>query len=159
MIVVNPLRELGLLRFRLPSDWRSFLFGSDVCDLYLQPNVGGDVALFKALLQGLIEADAIDRDFVETATTGWPEVEADVGSASRDELARALDLQVGGRYVGIGEYSDIAPPGNGDDALLFEIGLSLPVWGARTRARGAAENTDDAAMTFGTHSTHLEFHH
>jgi molybdopterin-dependent oxidoreductase alpha subunit len=89
VIVVNPLRELGLLRFRLPSDWRSFLFGSDVCDLYLQPHVGGDVALFKALLQGLIEADAIDREFIEAATTGWADVEADARDASRDELERA----------------------------------------------------------------------
>src|SRR5437867_4422256 len=30
VIVVNPLRELGLVRFRVPSDWRSFAFGSQV---------------------------------------------------------------------------------------------------------------------------------
>ncbi|HMB69163.1 MAG TPA: molybdopterin-dependent oxidoreductase, partial [bacterium] len=49
VIVVNPMKELGLTRFRIPSDPGSFLFGSDVCDLYLQPHVGGDVALFRAL--------------------------------------------------------------------------------------------------------------
>src|SRR6478735_2223480 len=46
VIVVNPLRELGLVRFRVPSDWRSLAFGSTVSDLYLQPHVGADVALF-----------------------------------------------------------------------------------------------------------------
>ncbi len=88
VIIVNPLRELGLLRFRLPSDWRSLLFGSDVCDLYLQPHVGGDVALFKALLKGLVEAGAVDREFVDAATTGWGDVLSDVKAAPWDELAR-----------------------------------------------------------------------
>jgi hypothetical protein len=55
VIVVNPLRELGLVRFRVPSDWRSLVFGSTVSDLYLQPHVGGDVALFTALLKGIVE--------------------------------------------------------------------------------------------------------
>ena len=50
VIVVNPLREVGLVRFRVPSDWRSMLFGSDVSDLYLQPHAGSDVALSMALL-------------------------------------------------------------------------------------------------------------
>src|SRR5437762_2240890 len=61
VIVVNPLRELGLVRFRVPSDWRSMLFGSTVSDVYLQPHIGGDIALAKALLKGVIEAGAIDR--------------------------------------------------------------------------------------------------
>src|SRR2546426_9651428 len=58
VIVVNPLRELGLVRFRVPSDWRSMLFGSTVSDLYLQPHVGADVALLKPLLKGVVEAGA-----------------------------------------------------------------------------------------------------
>ena len=33
VVVINPLREVGLVRFRVPSDWRSMLFGSDVSDL------------------------------------------------------------------------------------------------------------------------------
>jgi len=56
VIVVNPLKELGLVRFRVPSDWRSLAFGSTISDLYLQPHVGSDVALFKALLKAVVEA-------------------------------------------------------------------------------------------------------
>lgn len=40
VIVVNPLSELGLRRFRLPSDARSLAAGSQVSDLYLQPRIG-----------------------------------------------------------------------------------------------------------------------
>jgi len=78
VIVVNPLRELGLVRFRVPSDWRSMLFGSTVSDLYLQPHVGADVALFKALLKGVVEAGGVDRAFIAAHTNAWEAVEADV---------------------------------------------------------------------------------
>src|SRR5437762_5595578 len=88
VIVVNPLRELGLVRFRVPSDWRSMLFGSTVSDLYLQPHVGADVALLKALLKGVVEAGAVDRTFVAEHTSGWEAVAADLAASSWDELAR-----------------------------------------------------------------------
>jgi anaerobic selenocysteine-containing dehydrogenase len=54
VIVINPLKELGLQRFRVPSQPLSLIFGSDVSDIYLQPHVGSDIALLKALLKGLI---------------------------------------------------------------------------------------------------------
>src|SRR2546427_2948792 len=88
VIVVNPLRELGLVRFRVPSDWRSMLFGSTVSDLYLQPHVGADVALLKALLKGLVEAGAVDRTFVAEHTSGWDAVAADLAASSWDELVQ-----------------------------------------------------------------------
>ena len=66
------VRELGLERFRVPSRVRSMLFGSQVSDLYLQPNVGGDVAVMKALLKGVIETGAFDTDFIAQHTSGWP---------------------------------------------------------------------------------------
>jgi molybdopterin-dependent oxidoreductase alpha subunit len=89
VIVVNPLRELGLVRFRVPSDWRSLAFGSTVTDLYLQPHAGGDVALFKALLKGVVEADGLDRAFVAANTSGWEAVERDLGATSWDTLVAA----------------------------------------------------------------------
>ena len=54
VVVVNPLREIGLVRFRVPSDWRSMLLGSEVSDCYLQPHVGADIPLLTRLLQGVI---------------------------------------------------------------------------------------------------------
>jgi molybdopterin-dependent oxidoreductase alpha subunit len=108
VIVVNPLKELGLVRFRVPSDLRSLTFGSEVSDLYLQPHVGSDVALFKALLKAVVEADGVDRAYVDAHTEGWAAVEADVRGASwselttacgvpRDEVLRAADMLVGAK--------------------------------------------------------------
>ncbi len=108
VIVVNPLRELGLVRFRIPSNPASLLFGSQVSDLYLQPHVGSDVAVFKALLKGLLERGAVDRTFVEEHVEGWGAVEDDVRQCSwqalldacglsRDEAERAVELLAAAR--------------------------------------------------------------
>ncbi len=89
VIIINPLKELGLVRFRVPSQAKSFLLGSQVSDIYLQPHINGDVPLFKALLKGIIERGAADNDFIENFTAGWDEVRADAEAASWDELIAA----------------------------------------------------------------------
>ena len=45
VIVINPVVETGLVRFKIPSDVRSMLLGTRVADLYVQPHIGGDLAL------------------------------------------------------------------------------------------------------------------
>jgi molybdopterin-dependent oxidoreductase alpha subunit len=89
VIVVNPLRELGLVRFRVPSDWRSMLFGSEVSDLYLQPHIGADIPLLKLLLRHVIERGAVDEAFVAAHTAGWEAVRADALGGSVSELLSA----------------------------------------------------------------------
>ena len=86
VIVVNPLSELGLRRFRLPSDARSLLLGSEVSDLYVQPRVGGDVHLFTAVLKGLIESGGVDREFVGAHVDGWEALVAHVSGLSWADL-------------------------------------------------------------------------
>ena len=49
VIVINPIVELGLVNFRIPSDLRSLLFGSPIASLYLQPHIGGDLALLTGI--------------------------------------------------------------------------------------------------------------
>ncbi len=92
VIVVNPLRELGLTRFRVPSDWRSMLFGSQISDLYLQPHAGGDVAVFKALLKRIVELGAVESEYVRDHCSGWEEVKADVEATEWDVLLSSSGL-------------------------------------------------------------------
>jgi len=108
VIVINPMRELGLVRFRVPSDWRSLLFGSTISDLYIQPHVGADIPLLKALLKGLIEHEAVDREYISAHTAGWGDVESDIrgsdwetlttaSGVSRDVIGRAVQMLAGAR--------------------------------------------------------------
>ncbi len=92
VIVVNPLREIGLVRFRVPSLWKSLLFGSKISDIYLQPHIGGDVALLKGLLKGIVELGAVDETFVRERTVGWDAVRDDLEATRWDDLERAAGV-------------------------------------------------------------------
>ncbi|MCB9463189.1 MAG: FdhF/YdeP family oxidoreductase [Candidatus Eisenbacteria bacterium] len=86
IIVVNPLEELGLVRFRIPSKPKSFLFGSDVSDLYVKPHIGGDIAFLVGVLKSVIERGGVDESFVSSFTEGWDTVREDVMASSWTEL-------------------------------------------------------------------------
>ncbi|MFL5329068.1 MAG: FdhF/YdeP family oxidoreductase [Gemmataceae bacterium] len=71
VIVVNPVREIGLVNFRVPSDWRSLLFGTRVASRYIQPHIGGDIALLTAVAKCVLERKAASQDFVASFTEGF----------------------------------------------------------------------------------------
>jgi len=73
VVVVNPMRETGLVNFSVPSDWRSLLFGSKIANHYVQPHIGGDIALLTGIAKRIEELGLIDSGFLENCTEGWPE--------------------------------------------------------------------------------------
>ena len=64
VIVINPVRETGLLNFRIPSDPWSLLFGTRIATHYLQPHIGGDLALLWGLAKSLKSQNRIDRSYL-----------------------------------------------------------------------------------------------
>jgi molybdopterin-dependent oxidoreductase alpha subunit len=136
VLVINPYREVGLQRFRVPSDWRSMLFGSDVSDLYVQPHVGSDVALLLWLLRGMIEREAVDDAYLHAHTTGWAQVRATTLAHDPDALlaacgvprdaAEAAAALVAGAQRGIVAWSmGITQHANGVDNVRAIINLAL----------------------------------
>lgn len=63
VIVINPLKEIGLVNFSVPSDPWSLLFGSKIASLYLQPHIGGDIALLTGLAKAVLERGGEERAF------------------------------------------------------------------------------------------------
>ena len=86
IIVVNPIVETGLVNFRVPSDPISMLFGTKIATLYVQPHIGGDLAMVTGIAKRILEMDAIDRPFLETYCEGWPELEAQLRDTPWDEI-------------------------------------------------------------------------
>jgi molybdopterin-dependent oxidoreductase alpha subunit len=136
VIVVNPYREVGLVRFRVPSDWRSMLFGSDVSDLYLQPHVGSDVAVLLLLLRRVLERGAVDHAFVGEHTRGFEEVRAHVMACDpealraacglgADDVERAVDLIIGARRGILAWAMGITQHANGVDNVQAIVNLAL----------------------------------
>ncbi len=88
IIGVNPLREAGILRFAHPQKPGDLLGGVELADLYLQVKVGGDIPLLKAMMKLILEADAVDREFIARHTVGFDELRASLEAWSLDELVR-----------------------------------------------------------------------
>ncbi|MCA9035396.1 MAG: FdhF/YdeP family oxidoreductase [Planctomycetaceae bacterium] len=86
VVVVNPVRELGLTRFRVPSDVRSLLFGSEIASDYLQPHIGGDMALLVGIAKEVIEQNAHDPDFIRQHTEGFDDYLASVRQTSWEQI-------------------------------------------------------------------------
>jgi len=89
VIVVNPLKETGLVRFKVPSSVRSMLFGTTIADHYIQPNIGGDIAFFTGLAKAVLERDAVDETFVNQYAEGWDEFRDRIENTSWDEIVTA----------------------------------------------------------------------
>lgn len=64
VIVINPVRETGLVKFRVPSDVISLLKGTKIASHYIQPHIGGDLALLWGIAKAVVNAETVDEDFV-----------------------------------------------------------------------------------------------
>lgn len=97
VIIINPAREPGLLRFASPSNFRSMIVGgAPIASLYIQPHVGGDRALLEAMALALLETDAIDHAFIAAHCSGfddyadylrglsWPQLVSESGVSEKE---------------------------------------------------------------------------
>jgi molybdopterin-dependent oxidoreductase alpha subunit len=99
VVVVNPIVETGLVNFSVPSDPWALFFGAEIASTYVQPHVGGDLALVYGLMKRLLELHAerprnaageplVDEEFLAAHTTGWPELAARLRALDWDEIVR-----------------------------------------------------------------------
>jgi len=65
IIVINPVIETGLVNFCVPSDPWSLLFGTKIASLYVQPHIGGDLALLTGIAKRIDEMGAQDEAFLQ----------------------------------------------------------------------------------------------
>lgn len=86
VIVINPVVETGMVNFSVPSDVRSLLFGSKIASLYVQPHIGGDLALLSGIAKRVVELGAIDIEFLDAHTLGWPELKVHLEALDWDEI-------------------------------------------------------------------------
>ncbi|MBU6239711.1 MAG: FdhF/YdeP family oxidoreductase, partial [Planctomycetes bacterium] len=65
VVVINPMKELGLIRFKVPSDPISMLFGTKIATDYIQPHIGGDLALLTGIAKAVVEFNLHHADFLQ----------------------------------------------------------------------------------------------
>ncbi len=81
ILAINPLREVGLLRFKHPQEPLQLLgSGTELADQYLQVRINGDVALLKGIMKAMLEKEAaapgtiVDSKFIEKYCSGFEEL-------------------------------------------------------------------------------------
>jgi len=93
IIAVNPLEEVGLVRFKNPQKVRGMVgHGTSLADLHLPVRINGDLALFQAIAAKLLEWDALDHEFIDRYTTGFPEYAASLRALDHESVRRATGL-------------------------------------------------------------------
>lgn len=136
VIVINPAKELGLVNFRVPSDVRSLVFGSPIASLYVQPHIGGDIALLTGVAKEVLARNGQDTSFIAAATedfetfvkqveaTSWEEIERNSG-VTREEIARVAELYLSAKHVVFGWTMGITHHLHGTDNVKMIANLSL----------------------------------
>lgn len=79
VIVINPAKENGLVKFAIPSNIKSMACGgSSIASNYIQIKIGGDIALLKGIAKAIIEDGKQDSGFLEKHTNGKEEYLSDI---------------------------------------------------------------------------------
>jgi molybdopterin-dependent oxidoreductase alpha subunit len=136
VIVINPMKEVGLVNFRVPSDPWSLMFGTSIASLYVQPHIGGDLALLSGVAKHVLERQGHDREFIDRHTEGfaafrgqiaergWAEIEAGAG-VPRDVIARVAEMYMSARHAVFGWTMGITHHLHGADNVQMIANLAL----------------------------------
>ena len=92
VVVINPAKEPGLVKFAVPKSPKSLLMGgNDIASEYLQPKIGTDIWLCKGIAKAIIEMEEHNTGFIKSYTrnfeaylqdienTLWADIEAVTG--------------------------------------------------------------------------------
>ncbi|WDR03853.1 molybdopterin-dependent oxidoreductase [Devosia algicola] len=87
VIIINPAKEPGLVKFAVPKSPRSMLQGgSEIASEYLQPRIGSDIALMKGLAKAVIKLGLEAEPFIASHSNGFADFRADIEALGWDEI-------------------------------------------------------------------------
>ena len=95
VIIINPAKEPGLVRFAVPKSAKSMLTGGTwIASEYLQPVIGGDIALLKGIAKSVLENQGTDLHFINQYTQGFNAFKQDIENTPWQTLTDACGVSV-----------------------------------------------------------------
>ena len=94
IIAINPLKEVGFMKFTNPqSPLKMLSGGTNLADVFVPVTINGDVAFFKALLLKMLEkeeqeGDVFDKAFINEYTHGYDAFIEDLKRFNFDECLK-----------------------------------------------------------------------
>ncbi|MDQ2937573.1 MAG: FdhF/YdeP family oxidoreductase [Acidobacteriota bacterium] len=99
LVHINPLPEVGMTRFKHPQDVLGLLGGgTTLANLFLQVRINGDVALLQGIIKAVLAeedrrpGEVLDRNFIESYTSGFTEFAAAIKNADWDDLVEQSSI-------------------------------------------------------------------
>lgn len=93
VIVINPAREPGLVKFAVPKSAKSMLKGgSDIASDYVQPKIGSDLVLLQGIAKALIGSGKIDNHFIDNFTEGFTELTQSLDAIGWQTITNATGI-------------------------------------------------------------------
>jgi molybdopterin-dependent oxidoreductase alpha subunit len=137
VVFINPAKEPGLVKFAVPKSAKSMLSGgTDISSDYLQPRIGGDIALLKGLAKAVLAAGSEASSFIAEHTTGfakwrsdietqdWAEIEAQSG-VMRADIERVAALYAKSKNAVFAWGMGVTHHVHGCDTVEYIAGLAL----------------------------------
>lgn len=93
VIVINPAKEPGLVKFAVPKSPSSMLKGgSEIASDYCQPRIGSDIALLKGIAKAVLELGLEDRAFIASHVTGFDAFRTDLDALGWEVIVAACGV-------------------------------------------------------------------
>ncbi|MFL3655179.1 MAG: FdhF/YdeP family oxidoreductase [Halioglobus sp.] len=93
IVVINPAKEPGLVKFSVPKSPASMIVGgTDIASLYLQPNIGGDIALLKGIAKAVLELGAEETTFIENYTDNFAIFKKDIDRTTWSDIEKSSGI-------------------------------------------------------------------
>jgi len=143
IITINPLPEIGLIKFKEPQNPLKWLgSGQDLTDVFLQVKINGDVALLKIILKLMVEYEennhgsVFDYDFIKEKTYGIEDLLDDLETysieyllpqtgLSLEEIKAAADLIINNKKIIICWAMGVTQHKNGVDNIREIVNILL----------------------------------
>ena len=89
VIIINPAKEPGLVKFALPKSATSMIAGgSEIASCYVQPNIGEDLPLLYGIAKSILERGAQNQFFIDAYTEGFIDFKAEVEKISWETITQ-----------------------------------------------------------------------
>lgn len=119
VIVINPAKEPGLVRFAVPKSAKSMLSGGTwIASDYVQPKIGSDLLLLKGIAKALLDLKAIAQEYIAEHTENFDHFTQDIANTSWDEIVTATQ-------VNEAEIRKIANAYNKANNVVFAWGMGI----------------------------------
>jgi molybdopterin-dependent oxidoreductase alpha subunit len=119
VIIINPAKEAGLVRFAVPKSPKSMLSGGTwIASDYIQPKINGDLALFKGIAKALLETNRINHLFVDSHTEHFQAFSEDLKQTDWTDVIDACGISKEDIFLLAQRYAKA-------DKVIFAWGMGI----------------------------------